>query len=388
MGSTRWSVALLLGALVWLGAAAGASAQSALFVGGGGQLWSKPDLDGNGIALVHYRLPEVGGGEVQLEWNTDTVTAAWVGVPLGDGVSLSVFGRAEALLAGVLLHYHQMGQKLPQRGFNASYGQVGGRLALDRGWHHLNFELGGRRWAFSPNGETAGALTLPADTWVIETRARYTLWGFDGDASFAEPHRPTWRLSGVGAGAELGADLRSDGRPFGDLSGLAGGAPETRNEAGRTPAWLRGWAGMGHRLGAARLQVVERFGAGRGQDDVSRARVGGMNPYVVPTLGLPWATWLPNAYAATRLSLHLPIGGQSELGPAVDAVFLPQADARRITPPKGLDGLALVAGVGVLADLRLGDWQVDAQVGWALPSVWLDGGPHVSGFVWVGRRVW
>ncbi len=46
-----------------------------------------------------------------------------------------------------------------------------------------------------------------------------------------------------------------------------------------------------------------RAGAAEGQDFLTRTRLGGLNPYVVPLAGAGWAEWWVEDYAAARLGL-------------------------------------------------------------------------------------
>lgn len=56
-----------------------------------------------------------------------------------------------------------------------------------------------------------------------------------------------------------------------------------------------------------------RAGWSHGLDDVTRTRLGGLNPYVVPLAGAAWGEWWVDTYAAARVGarLHLTAGAWS-----------------------------------------------------------------------------
>lgn len=112
---------------------------------------------------------------------------------------------------------------------------------------------------------------------------------------------------------------------------------------------------------------------------MTRARIGGLNPYVVPVAGVPWAGFLSSRYASVRMSGHVD-GGGTEWVALADAVLV--QDVRR----DGGDGFSPVVGIGLGWDARLGPWQIDAMVGYAPELDWqrVDG-PLVSALIGAGH---
>ena len=96
---------------------------------------------------------------------------------------------------------------------------------------------------------------------------------------------------------------------------------------------------------------------------MSRDRLGGMNPYVVRIAGAPWGAYASETYAGGEWSWHVPVGTATELGVLLGGALID--DVRRVG---GDSATAMVFGAGALADVRLGDWQLDLRAGWS-PAV-------------------
>ncbi|MFH1571223.1 MAG: hypothetical protein ABIL09_24760 [Gemmatimonadota bacterium] len=315
--------ALLTAAAVVLAAATPARADTAWTALAGGEAWRGNGASGHGVLLLaadRADLPRQG--RLGAEYNTDTFRLQAAGFRFRGGV-LELGGQValEGRYAGLLPDYYRQATRDEGRGFWASYAAAHGSAKLDLpGGHCPEVSVGVRRWAFSRNGQTSPLLVLPPDTWVLEARLRHTWWGLADDAAWRERHRLYPRLRGTAAGLELGLDRRGQHRPWGALDAEPLAPADRRNAPGATAVaakpWLRWGGSLAPRL---RLQAALQAAWGRGEDDLTRLRVGGMNPYVVPVAGMPWAAHLAGKMAGGSASLHGRVRGDTEAGLQADA---------------------------------------------------------------------
>ncbi len=354
----------------WQGsAAAGFDAVAAPEVGGHG--WALFDLRGNGV---------VGRGDLHVNFNTETLYVGIERLRVADRWEFNGAIRAEGAIAGVLTDWRQGAVMRTERGFYASYAQAFAAIKWHPAdGHSLELVVGGRGWYFArtPNAQT---LTLPTDTWVFEPRLRYTFWRLSAEGDEWRPSAIVPRVEGFAAGVELGLDLRADTAAWGALAGVDDG----RNRPSAVIAMARQWARAGVALGArVRLQVDEFASWGDGEDDLTRVRVGGMNPYVVPVPGLPWAALLCERLVAAQASVNvrLPTAGAHEVGISIAGGAF--NDVRRVADLLRFDG---AAGAALFGDLRFGLVNVHLRAGWALPVGWLTR-PNVTALVAVGVRL-
>ena len=98
------------------------------------------------------------------------------------------------------------------------------------------------------------------------------------------------------------------------------------------------------------------------EDDLTRVRIGGMNPYVVPLAGAPWAALLADSFIAIQMSWHFRIYRELELGFLADGLAM--SDPRRI----GDRELGMLGGLGLFIDFQMGSFQLDLRGGWT-PSL-------------------
>jgi len=344
--------------------------------------WFSPDTAGQGIAIADVRgRGLVGGGDLHLLYNTDTLQVSVENVPVGSPrLQFNAALRGEALIAGVLTNHFVRAHNLPERGLFASYVLAAASLKwLPAERHSLELVAAGRRWFFGRSSDASAAqTTLPPDAWVFEPRLRYTFWNLSAGARERGAEVLFPRVTGVAAGVELGVDLRDDTAAWGALPG----AGLRRNEPGAVIFTARQWLRAGVQLGArVRLQVDETASWGAGEDDLTRVRVGGMNPYVVAIPGLPWPALLCERLVAGQVGVHVrpSLAHPHELGVAVAGGAF--NDVRRTGALSDFDG---AGGAALFTDLRFGRWQVYVRAGWALPVAWLDDVPHVSAFAGVG----
>ncbi|MAC29398.1 MAG: hypothetical protein CMN29_03320 [Sandaracinus sp.] len=347
---------------------------------GGFEAWFPEQSGGHGWALFDLQGGDVAGGRFRLHYNTDTLHLALERMELGTPkVQLTAWLRGQAIFAGLLMDYYQNGQSRPELAFYASYVQAGTEWKwLPADHHSLALELSLRRWFFRETSDTAETLALPPEAWVFEPRLAYTFWKIRAPAEEWEPHRFFPRVQGVAFGLRLGLDVRSDSRAWGRAS-------STRNDPGdvifSAHQWLR--AGVeAHPL--VRLQLEQHASWGEGQDDLTRHRAGGMNPYVIAIPGLPWAAILSERLFAAQLSVHVKIAPDSrhELGALFAAGAFNDLDRSG-----ALDTFDFAAGAGAFADLRFGRWQIHLRFAGAIPLDWLSGDPWLSALLTLGARL-
>lgn len=350
----------------------------------GDDMWFAPEFGQHGYALFDLRGASAAGrGDLHVNLNTETL---YVGLerlrPGTERVELGAALRLEGAYAGVLPDWYQGARRERGRGFFASYAQafVSAKW-LPGGDHSVELVLGGRAWLFARiEGATRDDLTLPVDTWVFEPRLRYTFWRLRSAGDEWRPHVLAPRVTGFAAGVELGADVRADALVW----GMVGGRDDGRNRPGAVIFMARQWMRAGVQLGArVRLQVEESASWGAGEDDLTRVRAGGMNPYVVPVAGLPWAALLCERLVAAQASVHVrpSLRAEHELGVAVSAGAF--NDVRRVGALLSFDA---AGGTALFGDLRFGRWNVHVRAGWAFPSAWL-AQPNVSALVALGVRL-
>ena len=200
-------------------------------------------------------------------------------------------------------------------------------------------------------------------------------WFGKPDALAFGPTAMYRRVEGIAVGASVGVDVRSDVRPWGFTGD---GRNDPRKAIWTLNQWLRGGWKTGDRF---RIELQETFNWGWFQDDITRLRVGGMNPYVIVVPGLPWSANLSERLALAQLSGHIRVKKDTpqELGLLVSGGMLNDPYRQGL-----LDDFGGIGGVALFTDLRWGRWQVYARFGWAVPSKWLRDNPHFSGFVGLG----
>jgi hypothetical protein len=116
-----------------------------------------------------------------------------------------------------------------------------------------------------------------------------------------------------------------------------------------------------------------RAGWSQGQDAVSRTRLGGLNPYVVPVAGAAWAEFWVDTYAAARLGPSLELGSL-RVDAVVDAAAWRSAtDWGRNPAPTPVTH---AVGFGLLTRVKPNRLRVDLDAGLA---PWL---PRQEGIAW------
>ncbi|MBC7793719.1 MAG: hypothetical protein H7Z43_08420 [Clostridia bacterium] len=330
---------------------------------------------GHGMIFAGTRIPDVATGTLDLWLNTDTLHARLGEIELAPSVVFGAQLDGEAIFAGILTDYYAAGVRNRARGFNASYLAATADIALSVGRHTFKQALTGRRWFFGRKSGTRDDFVLPDTGAVFEERISYWFWSLDDEPSLREWHRTTQRLRGLAFGVEGGVDVRQNDSPWGAID-------DPRNRPDRTIVRVRQWFLGGLALGDdVRLQLREWAGAGAQEDDLSRTRIGGSNPYAVPLVGAPWPAFLASTYAAAEISVPIRVGDSVEVGLLADGAAI--IDRER----NGSGRFGGVAGVGAFVDIPVGTWQFDVRSGWSPDTHWQTNAPQISGFLAIGRML-
>ncbi|RLB46017.1 MAG: hypothetical protein DRH23_13330 [Deltaproteobacteria bacterium] len=342
----------------------------------GGDFAFVPEATGFGFVLFDATGEDkVGKGDVRLHYNTDTIHLAIERVPMGENFEFSVALRGEIFMAGLLHQYYQQGLRRSGLGFNASYVVLMPKIQWHvANQHTLEVLTDVRYWMFVDKNPDPAYL-LPANAWVFEPRLGYIYWNVDSPGEEYRASKLFPRIEGIAVGASVGVDVRSDVRSWGFVG-------DGRNDPTKAIWTLNQWLRAGWQTGERfRLELQETANWGWNQDDLTRMRVGGMNPYVVIVPGLPWSANISERLLIAQLSGHIrpKKNKPQELGLIVSGGAL--NDPRRQGLLDEYDG---VGGLALFTDLRWGRWQVYARVGWAFPTQWLLDNPHLSGFVGLG----
>jgi len=371
LGRWRMHAAALLSGWLTLTLPSSADAQSRFTsrqaAATGVEVWAVPgSTAGHGWVLLtsdwQHRSSPVS---VHAELNTDTIRLAVHRVPLGAaGLWLGARVAGEAVFAGLLMDYWDNSENLTENGFYASYLSAEPVLGWDAGRQHfLELSVTGRRWFFGRSAQTSDTLLLPDVDWVAEPRFRYTWWRMQEDISLWQRQRLFRRVRGAALGVELGADFRDNNAPWGVQRASSGpevtpATQERLNQPGSTMLRARLWAAAGHTFHwRFRVQWRADVGLGHNEDDLTRQRIGGMNPWVAPMSGQPWASNITGNFATTRVSTHLRVQQEHEVGAAFDAGGVDDADRT------GESAARFLWGASVFADLRGERWQADIHVG-------------------------
>ncbi len=343
------SISVALGAVMSMTLISQAKAQSVEAMVGG-EFWKNDETKGHAVFLVHGQT-QVGATNVSVELNTDTLTLR-VEKPV-DQWTYGFQTRGELMFAGLLTDYYVGAKNVPERTFSASYVELQADAKRGVGDHWFNTSAGLQRWFFREVDATGANFVLPAEAYVFKQRLGWTYWKLANDPSWSEAHRRgRRRISGLAVGVEAGVDHRSQVQNWGVPS-------DPRNHPNRSVLTLRQWAAAGVEWTPGwRLQVREWVGLGDGEDDLTRARVGGMNPYVVVMPGLPWASFLASRYAVGEVSQSMKVGKDGEIGVTANAGVVEDGD--RVGD---FDQFSALVGASTFIDWRSGDWQINAAFG-------------------------
>ncbi|MBW2507178.1 MAG: hypothetical protein JRE81_00970 [Deltaproteobacteria bacterium] len=339
----------------------------------GGHGWAGFDSVGEGI---------VGGGNLRLFYNTTKLHAGIERLPFADGkLAFFAFLEGEAVISQLLNDYFEQGRRISDYSIKASYAMLHTKLQWYPGKHQtLEIVAPVRHWWFGDRSTTSESFTLPADTWVFEPRIGYNFWKIDSPPEEWESHRVFPRIRGIAVGIDGGLDVRSDSRSW--------GLDDGRNDPGKVMYSVAQWLKAGWQFGRfVRLQLDQWGNYGWRQDDITRRRIGGANPYVIPAPGLPWPVLISERLFAGQLGLHLKAkeSSQHEFGLLVAGGAF--NDVYRVGALGRYGG---AGGFTAFGDLRFGPtgrYQVNIRGSWAFPTVWLEGPPYVSLLAALGVRI-
>ncbi len=344
---------------------------------GGFDFAFQPELEGFGWILFDAVGRDVAGdGDLHIYYNTDTLEIGLERLSLGTKkVEFSIAARGEVIFAGLLHAYYKQGVRINPLGFNAGYVQLIPKLQ----YHFANFQtlevlLTVRRWFFADRSNTDPTLVLPAEAWVFEPRLGYIFWKVRSGSDEWQAHRVFPRIVGTAFSVTGALDVRSKARPW--------GIPDGRNDPEELIWAIQEQLRAGWQVSTPVRIQLEQWGSwGWNQDDLTRYRIGGMNPYVVPVPGLPWAALLSERLFMAQLGAHFRPKAEAphELGLYVAGGTL--NDVRR---EGDLDRFGGTGGLSMFGDMRFGRVQVHARFGWAFPVSWLIGSPYLSALATVG----
>ena len=296
-------------------------------------------------------------------------------VSLAPHVDFFIALRGEAQLAGLLFDYYQEGQRISEFGFNASYIALLPKLQ----WHFKDnhtFEAitNIRYWFFGERSNTTPNYILPTNTFVFEPRVGYIYWNAHSPGSEWSADKLFPRFVGVAAGTTAGLDMRSAHPQW----GLSDGRNNPSSAIFTLNQWFRGGWSVNERI---RIEAQEIANWGAGQDDITRLRVGGLNPYVTIIPGLPWAAILSSRLLITQASAHFQVkrNRPQELGLLVSGGTV--NDPFRLGNLTNFGG---IGGVAITTDLRFGIVQLYGRIGYAFPTNWLSTNRYFSALLGAG----
>ena len=350
---------------------------------GGGELNFTPQLTGHGWASFDSVGEGIGGGgNLRLYYNTTKLHVGIERLSFADG-KLAFFGfvEGEAVISQLLNDYFQNGQRIEELGFKASYLLIAPKLQWYPGKHQtLELVLAARRWWFGSRADTSLPNGLPPNTWVFEPRIGYNYWNIDVPSHEWDAHRIFPRVEGIAVGITGGLDLRSDVRAWGIADG--------RNDPGKVMYSVSQWLRAGWQVAPlVRLQLDEWGNYGWRQDDITRRRIGGVNPYVIAVPGLPWTGLISERLLAAQLGLHLKAkeSSQHEFG-----ILVGGGAFNHINRVGALGTYGGAGGLSLHTDLRFGAtgrYQVNIRASWGFPTVWLLDQPYFAGLLAFGARI-
>lgn len=331
-----------------------------------------PAITGHGAVMLAVDVEQLArDSRFAAVLDTDTLRLSYNNLRLAERVWFGVHGEAEFVFAALLPDYFQDGERLPERGINAGY--VGGGLDLTLSPHSKHWIRAGvsaRKWHFSENANTSDLLTLPQDPLVVTPTLAYTYWGFVEASDFNERQRAFPRVLGVAFGVHSALWIRSDDSAWGALD--EGFSPtDSRNDPDAQSLRLRAWfLGGAWVSNGVRWQFDHRAAFGVGEDDLSRDPIGATNRYVTPIAGMPWGALLSERYLSGQWSWHAPFSQAHEAGVMLGGAYVD--DLQRT----GDSSSGAVFGGGGFIDLRFGEWQVDARLGWTPTLTTGEGGEN------------
>lgn len=278
----------------------------------------------------------VGNGAFSVELITDTLEIWWR--PSHSSGRAFIGLRAQGYASGMFVSPWTRGAPDPSRGMVVLHG------ALHAGW----VEYLGRGFYAGLRASTRG--------YIFRARSEETT---------VEVPSPTFVLTPEGFAGWWTKDAHLE---------IAGGG-DVRE--GFVSGRLRLDAAV-HLDGLLSPMAELRAGVGHGLDDLTKTRIGGLNPYVVPLAGAAWAEWWVEDYAAVRAGPRLQ-WSWGEAAAFVDAAVFDDEKEERFAEPYAV-------GFGLLGGVRFFGMFLDASIGYA---PWIErrqGHLGLSAWVLVGTK--
>lgn len=302
----------------------------------------------------------------QFQLVTDTIDARWQ--PEHDRGRGWVALRAQAGAAGLMISPWAGGAPVPEAALASFYvGPEAGHVwYLPKGFY-AGGDTNARYWWFQERWEDTER-SVPTAQLRAEAAGIVGFWSehahvwVRGGAHFAPDAHPIgldYPLYGKVVGGPLDLVARDAGapvQPFVSVTGVA-----------RPKDWTL----------APRVEA--RAGTGHGMDAISRARLGGMNPYVVPLSGAAWAEFWVEDYVAVRAGPSLQ-SGRFTVEAVVDAAWWSDPTDWRAADAETANALSGV-GYGLLTRFQPNRLYIDVDGGIA-PDL-----PRVDGIAWTAWTV-
>lgn len=363
--------------------AVAAQPETKVSIAGAGEAWLYPELGGHGIFLAAVDVSNLAGGmHFSAEFNTDTVRLNIGRIRFANGLFEFGAGIAgEAVFAGLLPDYFQKGKMDKERGFMAHYISANTYLKINLPKRNsVTLDVMGRKWFFKKNDDTHQSFVLPDEAMVFEPRLHYKFWRIKGDPSLSDRHRFFYRINGIAFGVTQKLELRSATSQWGAFDANTFDIPDDRNRPKNIASITVQWLKAGIQIAPwVRTQFAQTAMYGYGTDDLNRYRVGGMNPYVTPIAGAPWAAFVSDRFVAVEWSWHFVVFDETEAGFLLNGVYLDDMERT------GRSDAGFQGGVAAFWDMRVGSYQLDVRAGWSPTMRWQSDAGQFSAFVAFGR---
>ncbi len=308
----------------------------------------------HGILILGVR----GGSDFRylVEYNTDTFSLN-ITRPV-DYIDFSIHLKLEESFAELLPDYYKDGVLIKNRGFSASYQIAGFSFKTNfLSPHYIGVYYGKSSWRFSRAPYTSSALTLPVAFDEERTSLTYTYWSLSDDPSWYKGNIFYPSPRGFAFGYQSDSRMRSSVNRWGAIDSIAFSGVDQRNNPEKSGAkelfWLMGGSDI---LGPAAIEWYAISGVVSGGDDIDRFKVGGLNPYVIPLGGLPWAGVVTDRLTAGWFNLDLKYFEEFNFGFRVDTAYA--QDIRRT----GDDSSELMYSYGLYTRYRGSQISADFRV--------------------------
>jgi hypothetical protein len=316
------------------------------------------NADPHGAMDVGWR-----SGDWQAQLITDTIDVRWQ--PEHERGRSWLAARAEFGAAGLMISPWADGAPLPEAALTAFYaGTEGGHVRyLPRGFY-AGLDGQARWWWFGGLGATDRA--IPGGQMRGEAAGFVGWWSEHGQA---------WLRGGAHVAPEA-ARIGLDSAVYRRRPGDAIHAVQMLSTGDPVQPFVHLVARTRHADWTLAPRAELRAGWSQGQDAVSRTRLGGLNPYVVPVAGAAWAEFWVDTYAATRLGPSVQAGAV-RVDAVVDAAVWRSATDWGRTPT--VEPVTRAVGFGLLSRVQPNRLYVDVDAGLA---PWLRRQQGVAWSVW------